>query len=264
MAQLIYEYTGDEVPAFLTLLTLRRADTGADVPLPDPATFAEDPAGTFTISFDEPAAGLTYLYTYRRTWDDGTYDPPEADSVQGASAASASGFWTTQAKAESRRGAINVGTRASLDGQSPAADVPTLQALVDDLDADADRAVAVRGYGRPADPAASVDYPVVSRIVTDVLWLRLEGRRPDLTRAQDRTLKDDEDALWDELDDMLMGETAYQGQTVDFPRTAATPATAPRAVYPTVDRDGRAVTAANAGRGAYWDAAAGAWRGYCG
>ncbi len=72
MADIVYDYSSSaEVPTGLTLLTLIRTDTGGSVTLPSPSTFTQS-GNVFSISFTEPAPGLTYAYTFRRTWADGT------------------------------------------------------------------------------------------------------------------------------------------------------------------------------------------------
>jgi hypothetical protein len=75
-----------ETPDSVTLTALTRQDTGGPVPgvtLPAAFTFAN---GAWDLTFVEPSEGLTYDFTYRVTWDDGTFED-YTDSVEGTASA---------------------------------------------------------------------------------------------------------------------------------------------------------------------------------
>jgi hypothetical protein len=119
MADVIISFTpsGDEIPASITLLTLKDANTGIAVTVTPalPQAFALS-GGVFTYTFPDTGASL-YAFTYRLTWDDSTHQD-ESSTRRGLVPAGT--HYSSRAAIEAAAGVSNLNIIADLqkDGDS--------------------------------------------------------------------------------------------------------------------------------------------------
>ena len=123
-----------DAPASVTLLALIRLDTGAAIPvtpaLPQPFVSMDSQHWNYG-PFADPAPGLTYSYTYRITWPDGTYDQL-SDTMEGSTPAP-KGCYASQNDIENIYGPYNIVRWSDIDNANdpPIADLTRIQAALD-------------------------------------------------------------------------------------------------------------------------------------
>lgn len=107
--------TGDvDDLASVTLLSLVRTDTGAAVTFPVGGAFTEGTDNDWSISFTAPAPALTYAYTYRRTFSDGS-NLDGAGTLVDASTEYV-GRYTSEHAVEQFIGTLNLNSYGSVEG----------------------------------------------------------------------------------------------------------------------------------------------------
>jgi phage gp36-like protein len=123
-----------DTPSSVTLLTLIRQDTGANVPVtpPLPQPFALFAGGQWSFGpFTDPGPSLTYTYAYQVNWPDGSYDQA-SDTLLGPGRVAA-GYYAIQADIENVFGSYNVSRWSDMDNTSnpPNTNCARVQAALD-------------------------------------------------------------------------------------------------------------------------------------
>jgi phage gp36-like protein len=206
--------TGDETPTAVTLLTLKRADTGTDI---DPSDWS-DAQGDFTqdgdtwsISFTAPSAGLTYSYTYRLTWTDGTHDDEGGTLTDYA--ASYEGDIITEAELRLFMGTQNASEMLDGDGDGNA-DSGAARQAVDAAEAEALSILSGGQYLTPLEFADVID-PALKMHVLALAAYWANAKRPMSGQQQPgvgyATVR--KNAI-DWLEDVREGERTIAGATL--------------------------------------------------
>jgi hypothetical protein len=154
------EFSGDEVPASVALLSLTDSATGLNVSaaagLTLPAAFAPAGSGAFTLPFTDTGA-TSYNYSYRLTWSDASHTD-QADTISGLAASSAAGQWAEYADLVAFFGSTNVQKWSQKDNAVTTPDYAAIQAALDWADSQVTLNFRASRFAMPLvpqDPMAS-------------------------------------------------------------------------------------------------------------
>lgn len=191
----------------VTLLTLVRADTGASVTIPGGGVFTLGTGNAWSIAFTSPASGLTYAYTYRRTFADGSHLDGAGTVVDATG--TYTGRYTSEQKIGAWIGEANLTNYADVNDDGTRDD-GAVQLGITSSEADVDLRTG-GPYTFTNDAAGTIAAQVFERWARVIASVELAEKRLGQSAESVKSLLAIRKDVYDEMEEFYEGKFALVG-----------------------------------------------------